>query len=142
MFAKADGKYASHIGLVSAGTVVAGDIHFSGGLRIDGEVRGDVRALDGRSGTLIIGEKGRVVGNIEVTRLVVNGLVTGRVGAMESVRIQSKACLHCDVEYASVEIHAGAVVQGHLLQRRHVAVIEESPQALPLAPLERAPAAI
>lgn len=58
MLAKADGKHAGHSeSLVAAGTVVAGDILFSGGLRIDGEVRGNVRSLDGHPGSLVIGEK-------------------------------------------------------------------------------------
>lgn len=103
--------------LIGAGTVVAGDILFSGGLRIDGEVRGNVRALDGAAGTLVIGEQGRVDGDIDVARLIVNGGITGRVDAAESVRLQSKARLICDMAYAVAEIHAGAVVQGRLLQR-------------------------
>ncbi|OHC72227.1 MAG: hypothetical protein A3H93_00505 [Rhodocyclales bacterium RIFCSPLOWO2_02_FULL_63_24] len=118
MPANADEKRPGHSeALIGAGTVVAGDILFSGGLRIDGEVRGNVRSLDGQTGTLVIGEKGRVDGNIEVVRLIVNGLVTGRVDAKEFVRFQSKAQVNSDVEYAVAEIHSGAVIQGRLLQR-------------------------
>lgn len=107
--------------LIGAGTVIAGDILFSGGLRIDGEVRGNVRAFDGEAGTLVIGEKGRVDGNIDVARLVVNGLVRGRVATGEFIRLQAKARLDCDVEYGIAEIHSGAVVQGRLLQRPRAA---------------------
>lgn len=103
--------------LIGTGTVLAGDIVFSGGLRIDGEVRGNVRALDSLSGTLIIGELGRIEGDVDAARVIVNGAVTGRVAASEFIRLQSKARIDCDVVYGQAEIHRGAVVSGQLLQR-------------------------
>lgn len=102
--------------LIGAGTILAGDIVFSGGLRIDGEVRGNVRALDSLSGTLVIGELGRIEGDVDVARVIVNGAVTGRVAASEFIRLQSKARIDCDVVYGQAEIHRGAVVSGQLLQ--------------------------
>lgn len=103
--------------LIGAGTVLAGDIVFSGGLRIDGEVRGNVRALDSLSGTLVIGELGRIEGDVDAARVIVNGAVSGRVAASEFIRLQSKARIACDVVYGQAEIHRGAVVSGQLLQR-------------------------
>lgn len=129
MFAKADPKPAAaprSETLIGAGTVLAGDIVFSGGLRIDGEVRGNVRALDGGAGTLVIGELGRIDGDIDASRVIVNGAVTGRVDAREFIRLQSKARIACDVVYGQAEIHRGAVVSGQLLQRTAPA-----PQAAP-----------
>lgn len=102
--------------LIGAGTVLTGNIEFSGGLRIDGEVRGNVRAADIPASTLVIGEYGRVEGDVDVARLIVNGLVTGRVDAREFIRLQSKARIDCDVAYALAEIHPGAVVLGQLVQ--------------------------
>lgn len=103
--------------LIGAGTVLAGDIVFSGGLRIDGEVRGNVRALDDGSGTLVIGEQSRVASDVDAARVIVNGAVTGRGDAREFIRLQSKARINCNVVYAQAEIHRGAVVCGQLLQR-------------------------
>ena len=126
MSAKADKKNVSHAGsLIGAGTVVSGDILFCGDLRIDGEVRGNVRSVDGQPGTFVIGEKGRVDGDIEVAHLVVNGSVTGRVDASEFLKLQSKAHVNCDVDYSVAEIHSGAVIQGRLLQRQCTDRIEE-----------------
>lgn len=145
MIANADKKAACPTeSLIGAGTVVAGDICFCGGLRIDGEVRGNVRALDSEAGTLVIGEKGRVEGDIDVARLIVNGQVTGRVAASEFVRVQSKAQLKGDVDYAAAEIHLGAVVQGLLLPRPCAAPIAESAalNAVLSTPLEAAAVAL
>ncbi len=121
MFAAADKKrprVATTETLIGAGTVLSGDIVFSGGLRIDGEVKGNVRARDGQTGTLVIGELGRIEGDIDVARLIVNGLVAGRVDASEFVRLQSKARIACDLVYSLAEIHPGAVVHGQLVQRQ------------------------
>jgi len=100
--------------LIAAGTVVAGDILFSGGLRVDGEVRGNIR---GEDGTLVVGETGRVEGEIRVARLIVSGTVAGSVAARDLVRLQAKARVECDLTYALAEIHPGAVVQGRLARR-------------------------
>ena len=131
MFADADKKHprlAPSETLIGAGTVLSGDIVFSGGLRIDGEVRGNVRARDGQAGTLVIGEQGRIEGDIDVARLIVNGLVTGRVDASELLRLRSTARIDCDVTYALAEIDPGAVIRGQLLQRQGVAPIAAEPQ--------------
>jgi cytoskeletal protein CcmA (bactofilin family) len=112
-----DEKHTGHANLVAAGMVIAGDIVFSGSLRIDGEVRGNVSAVDGEPATLVIGLNGSVDGIVEVTHLILHGAVSGRVKAKESVKIHSTARANCDVEYAIAEIQVGAVVQGQFLLR-------------------------
>lgn len=119
MFAKVDKEHARLAAagtLIGAGTVLSGDIVFSGALRIDGEVRGNVRTRDARSGTLVIGERGRIEGDVNVARLVVHGVVTGRVDACELVQLRATARIDCDVVYTLAEIDPGAVVSGQLLQ--------------------------
>jgi cytoskeletal protein CcmA (bactofilin family) len=100
--------------LIARGTSLVGDVEFSDGLRIDGEVQGCIR---GMTGTLVIGETGRVAGDVEVARLIVSGVVTGRVIVRDLIRLQTKARLECDVVYGMAEIHSGAVIQGRLIQR-------------------------
>ncbi len=101
--------------LVGAGTTINGDISFSGGLRVDGEIRGNVRgAADGPS-TLVVSEHARIEGEISVTHVVINGTVIGPVRAAEFLELQAKARVTGDVEYSSIEIHLGAVIQGRLV---------------------------
>lgn len=107
--------------LVGAGTVVSGDIAFTGGLRIDGEVNGNVRAVDGQSGMLVISEHARIEGEITVPHVIINGTVLGPVHATEFLELQPCARVTGDVEYNSVEMHLGAVVQGRLIHQGAVA---------------------
>jgi cytoskeletal protein CcmA (bactofilin family) len=101
--------------LIGAGTTVTGDVSFSGGLRIDGEIRGNVVATGEPSGTLVISEHARVEGEIDVAHLVINGTVIGPVVSSGLLELQAKARVTGDVEYNSIEIHLGAVVQGKLV---------------------------
>lgn len=101
--------------LIGAGTKIEGDIHFSGGLRIDGEVRGSVVAVPGQPATLVISEQARVEGEVRVTHLVVNGAIAGPVHAAEFLELQPKSRITGDVHYTRLEMHLGAIVDGRLV---------------------------
>jgi cytoskeletal protein CcmA (bactofilin family) len=100
--------------LIGAGTVVSGDVSFSGGLRIDGIVKGNVSTANGETGTLVVSEQARVDGEIKVSHVVVNGTVNGPITANDFLELQAKAKVVGDIEYRTLEMHTGAVVQGHL----------------------------
>ncbi len=107
--------------LIGAGTVISGDIAFTGGLRIDGEVKGNVRAVEGQSGMLVISEHACIEGEISVSHVIINGTVLGPVHATEFLELQPCARVTGDVEYNNVEMHLGAVVQGRLIHQGAVA---------------------
>ncbi len=100
--------------LIGAGTVVHGDINFTGGLRIDGEVHGNVVSTNGEPSTLVISEQARVDGEIRVSHVVVNGSVNGPIAADDYLELQPKARVAGDVTYKTLEMHVGAIVQGRL----------------------------
>lgn len=100
--------------LIGAGTVVDGNITFTGGLRVDGQVRGNVLSADGNPGTLVLSEQGQIEGEIRVSHVVINGTVEGPVHAAEYVELQAKANVTGDVYYKTIEMQLGAVVQGRL----------------------------
>jgi cytoskeletal protein CcmA (bactofilin family) len=100
--------------LIGAGTTVDGDVAFTGGLRIDGTVNGNVATVDHQAGTLVISEQARVAGEVRVSHVVINGTVTGPVSANDYLELQAKARVHGDVRYRSLEMHVGAIVEGKL----------------------------
>lgn len=107
--------------LIGAGTSVVGDVVFNGGLRVDGEIRGNVRAAGDQPSTLVISEHARIEGEIHVSHLVINGTVIGPIHATEFLELQPKAQVTGDVEYGTIEIHLGAVVQGKLIHQSSAA---------------------
>lgn len=116
--------------LIGMGTKIKGDVHFTGGLRIDGEISGNVVADPSKASTLVLSEHAKVDGEISVTHLVVNGTVTGPILAAEYLELQSKAKVTGDVKYKTLEIQLGAIVEGKLV---HISEASEKVVSLKLS---------
>ncbi|MBC7622577.1 MAG: polymer-forming cytoskeletal protein [Aeromicrobium sp.] len=101
--------------LIGAGSVITGDIQFTGGLRVDGTVKGNIKAVGDKPGTLVLSELAKIEGEIEVAHVVVNGSVAGPIKAREYVELMPKARVTGDVTYKTIEIHVGAIVMGRML---------------------------
>lgn len=116
MFGKKPTAQKEIASLIGSGTTITGDVAFSGGLRIDGTVRGAVRCVDGeKAGMLVISELGTVEGEVRAAHLVVAGKINGPVYASELVELQPKARVSGDVHYRALEMHNGAIVDGKLV---------------------------
>jgi cytoskeletal protein CcmA (bactofilin family) len=103
--------------LIGAGTVVNGDITYAGGLRIDGQVKGNVMAAEGEPGTLVVSEHARVDGEIRAANAVINGNVNGPITVADHFELQPKARITGDVSYQTLEMHVGAMIEGRLARR-------------------------
>jgi cytoskeletal protein CcmA (bactofilin family) len=101
--------------LIGAGTIIQGDVTFTGGLRIDGRVDGNVIAAEGEPGTLVISAEARVEGEIRVSHVVINGTVNGPIAVGDHLELQPRARIVGDVSYRSLEMHVGAVIEGRLI---------------------------
>jgi len=131
MFGKKTPKPQSRIdSLIGNGTRIEGDIFFTGGLRVDGEVKGNVRSEGGQAGTLVLSEQARIEGAIEVSHLVVNGTVLGPVYASEYAELQTKSRVTGDVYYKTLEMHVGAIVEGKLVHQEKLALPSPTPAAV------------
>jgi len=100
--------------LIGEGTVIRGEVHFSEGLRIDGEVVGDVFGTGEGSSILVISEKARVTGKVKAGHVIVNGEVNGPVESTELLELQPRARIVGDVRYEVLEMHQGATIDGEL----------------------------
>lgn len=109
--------------LIGAGSRVEGDIHFVGGLRIDGSVKGNVVADD--AGTVVLSEHATVEGEIRVAHAVINGKVIGPIHGTESIELQAKADVAGDVCYKILEVQLGAIVQGRLVHNAELRSAEK-----------------
>lgn len=101
--------------LIGADTRIEGDIHFSGGLRVDGTIIGNVTEPNASPCTLILSEHGRIEGAVNAAKIVINGKVVGPITAGVFIELQSKAHITGDVYYKSLEMHTGAVIEGKLV---------------------------
>ena len=118
MFSNKAAKPQSRIdSLIGATTRIEGNVFFSGGLRVDGAVRGNVAALPDQAGTLVVSEQARIDGEVSASHIVVNGTIVGPVHAAESLELQAGSRVKGDVHYKSLEIQQGAIVEGRLVHQ-------------------------
>ena len=97
--------------LIGEGTQVHGELRFDAGLRVDGEVFGDVIATD-PSSLLVISENAKVQGKVMAGHVIINGQVHGPVVATLLLELQPKARIVGDVHYEALEMHQGATIDG------------------------------
>lgn len=90
------------------GTQVSGKLNFTTPTRIDGRLRGEVRASD----LLVIAEAGQVHGTIYPTTLVITGEVRGQILGAERVEIQAGARVTGTIETKVLVIAEGASFEG------------------------------
>jgi cytoskeletal protein CcmA (bactofilin family) len=120
--------------LIGISARIEGDLVFSGGLRIDGEVHGNVIAGDAAADSvLIVSEHARIEGEVRCANLVVNGYIAGTVHSTELLELQPKGRIHGDVHYRLLEMHGGALVTGKLT---HEAAVVTSEPVFHMGPAE------
>jgi len=100
--------------LIGPSTRLDGHVLFRGGMRIDGQVRGNVTAEAGQGSYLVVSEHARIEGEVRCDHLIVNGEICGAVYAAELLEIQPKARIIGNVYYKVLEMHGGAQVLGLL----------------------------
>lgn len=115
MFSKASKPQNRIDSLIGANTRIEGNIVFSGGLRVDGVVRGNVAALAEQPGTLVVSSDARIDGEVQAAHIVVSGIINGPVNATETLELHAGSRVKGDVHYKTIEIHQGAVVEGRLM---------------------------
>lgn len=111
-------QFYNHIDtLIGMNTHITGDISFSGGLRIDGHITGNVTANDDEHSTLVLSSEGSITGKVKVTNIIINGTVTGPIHAQGYLELQTKAKVYGDIYYGSLEIQLGASVEGKMIHQ-------------------------
>ncbi|MES3022187.1 MAG: polymer-forming cytoskeletal protein [Pseudomonadota bacterium] len=100
--------------LVGFSARIEGNLHFTGGLRIDGEVHGNVSGGEGPDNLLIVSEHARIEGEVRCANIVVNGTIAGPVYSTHLLELQPKGRIVGDVHYKLLEMHGGSMVTGRL----------------------------
>ena len=99
--------------LIARGTVVRGDLRFSGALHLDGRIEGTVLS-EGDDAMFTLSEHGQVHGEIYVPQAVINGHVTGDVVVSVRLELAAQARIDGDLRYHTLEMAAGAQVNGRI----------------------------
>ena len=101
--------------LIGQGTVINGDLIFSGGLHVDGKIIGNVMAEEDSEAMLILSEFGCIEGEVKVPNMVLNGEIVGDVFGSIRVELAPKSRINGSVYYNLIEMAIGAEVNGGLV---------------------------
>ena len=104
MFGKDSKKLETILG---EDTEVKGELNVKGTVRIDGFLDGDVRA-----DCVIVGESGKVKGDVKSRRTVVGGTVEGNIDADDIVELKHKSCVVGEIRTGKLAVSEGAVFEG------------------------------
>lgn len=103
--------------LIGQNSELQGDVVFSGGLHVDGVIKGNVNAEANSDSTLSISERGVIEGEVRVPNIILNGSVKGDVYASEHIELAEMARVTGNVYYKVIEMVRGAEVNGNLVHR-------------------------
>lgn len=101
--------------LIGQHTEIHGDIVFSGGLHVDGVVKGNIAANNDGTTSVVLSDKGSVEGELRAPHVMINGVVIGDIYASESVELALHARITGNVYYKRLEVAMGAEVNGSLI---------------------------
>lgn len=123
--------------LVSVNVQIAGDVIFTGGVRIDGQVEGNVLGKDGDHGLLVLSEKGSITGSVRVYDAVINGNVSGDIEVEHFLELQANARVSGNITYRQLQMECGATIDGKLERRgeegSRAGMVETNVLTLPVA---------
>ncbi|NLA23902.1 MAG: polymer-forming cytoskeletal protein [Bacteroidales bacterium] len=106
--AKLNENDQSSVNIVGNGTTIKGDIISMGDMRIDGMLQGNLEV----KGRLIIGETGRIIGDINCKSSEVCGNIEGKIVVSELLTIKTSAKIMGDIITSKLAIEPGAVFSG------------------------------
>ncbi|HUB91557.1 MAG TPA: polymer-forming cytoskeletal protein [Dyella sp.] len=112
--------------LISQGTIIRGDVRFTGTLHVEGRIEGSVLG-EGANAVFTLSEHGQVQGEVRVPHAMINGHVHGDIFASERLELAAQARVVGDVRYSSLEMAAGAQVNGRIAHQGDEHVQRELP---------------
>ena len=128
------GKRSEFDGMLDRGSHIQGELRFNDEFVIRGSLHGSVKS----KGELMVGEGGKVEGEIDVRRIVVSGIVKGVLRASENVHIAASGKVLADLFTPSLTIEEGAFFEGRCkmsVQKDPEQAASENPQKVTKMPV-------
>lgn len=94
-------------GFITRGAEIRGELFFEGTFRLDGYLKG---TIDSES-TLVVGEQGKIEGEIRVRNLVNHGEIKGIIQAKEKVEVSSFGRVIGTINSPKLVIQEGAYLE-------------------------------
>lgn len=100
--------------LIASNMEVNGDVQYVEGLRVDGHIKGNVKAKDGAKSLIVLSDQGSVTGNVSAYDAVINGTIRGDLEVSHFLELQASAHVVGNIIYNQLRMDCGASVEGKL----------------------------
>lgn len=100
---------SNNINLIGQGTEITGDITCNGDLRIDGNLTGNISS----KGKIVVGETGKIKGEISCKNSDISGIIEGKVTVIELLSLKATARINGDISTSKLAIEPGSRFTGY-----------------------------
>ena len=97
--------------IIGASIKVKGNFHGEGNIVVEGQLEGNLRT----EANLFIGDKAKVVANIEANDAIINGEVKGSLKIHQYLALGPTAKIIGDINYCEISIEKGAIINGQII---------------------------
>jgi cytoskeletal protein CcmA (bactofilin family) len=94
------------VSVIGPDLTITGNLETTGEIRIEGDVQGDIHA-----GRIIVGEQGRVVGDLLADEIVIGGVVQGSIRG-NNLTFRGASHVEGEVYHRKLAIEQGAYFEG------------------------------
>ena len=107
-------KFVAITTLIDKDIVISGDTIYTGGIRIDGKIKGNLKVHGDEGSLLIMGYGSTITGDVEVEKAIINGEINGNVKCKDYLELNTNAIVNGSIEYDIIEVQEGAKITGDL----------------------------
>ena len=107
-------KFVAITTLIDKDIMISGDTTYTGGIRIDGKINGNLKVHGEEDSLLIMGHGSKITGDVEVEKAIINGEINGNVKCHDYLELNTNAIVNGSIEYDIIEVHEGSKINGIL----------------------------
>ena len=107
-------KFVAITTLIDKDIVISGDTTYTGGIRLDGKIIGNLKVTGEEDSLLIMGHGSKITGDVEVEKAIINGEINGNIKCHNYLELNTNAIVNGSVEYDIIEVHEGSKITGNL----------------------------
>lgn len=129
MISRKEKSFADNVGQINKlveGSKIIGDLFADQNLRIDGEIKGNVST----SSKVVIGEKGKITGNLICLEADIEGTVEGTISVEGLLILRKSSLINGDIYTYRIQIDEGAAFNGQCKMGKKPSTSQAKPQAI------------
>ena len=107
-------KFVAITTLIDKDIVISGDTSYTGGIRIDGKMIGNLKVHGEEDSLLIMGHGSKITGNVDVEKAIINGEIVGNIKCHDYLELNTNSIVNGTIEYDIIEVHEGSKITGNL----------------------------